>query len=662
MLRSLLSRLEGELSGQNCMDNVEAIVRHHRIQASPGYRAAAAECLARLRRSHVDSFITTYPATGRDWHWTSLTPQEWDCRDAELWLLGPDGARTERLAWFRELNLSIIQRSCATPAAGVTAELAAVEDAERAASWAGRDVAGKIVLVVGDGDIHEMLRHAQKAGALGLVTARMTYLPPVRPVGDLANVLQYTSFWWSPGEEQGWGFVLSTDQGERLRRLLARGPVKLWARVNAHVYDGTIENVEAIIPGTTEDEVLVVSHLCHPKPSANDNATGPATAMEVARILQKLIDDGSLARPRRTIRFVFPPEMTGTYAFLAGRRHQEIERIKAALNVDMVGQKQEVTGSVLLCEYPPMACPSFAGDLLALVLAEVATEAAPGAAEAAPLSGSGHRYGLFRHAVTAFSGGSDHYILADPTVGVPCPMIIQWPDRFYHTSADTSDKSDPEMMRRVGLMVGMYAYFAANAGADEARWLAGEMAALFPGQLHGALRGAGDPEAAAGFRVDRKLADLKSLRRLAPDEPAFEAALELCSQQVKIAAELELQRVGLGGGPAPVEPPVETERVEGWLGAANIRVVRPLRRVPGPISLRHLLSRLPEAEAEAWRAFSGEQSVSRHLGDHLLYWADGQRSLAEICRLAALETGERNETWALGFFQLLAQLDLVAGM
>jgi hypothetical protein len=107
---------------------------------------------------------------------------------------------------------------------------------------------------------------------------------------------------------------------------------------------------------------------------------------------------------------------------------------------------------------------------------------------------------------------------------------------------------------------------------------------------------------------------------------------------------------------------VETERVEGWLGAANIRVVRPLRRVPGPISLRHLLSRLPEAEAEAWRAFSGEQSVSRHLGDHLLYWADGQRSLAEICRLAALETGERNETWALGFFQLLAQLDLVAGM
>ncbi|HYF90860.1 MAG TPA: DUF4910 domain-containing protein [Symbiobacteriaceae bacterium] len=655
MLRPLLALLAGELSGQNCMDNVEAIVRHHRIQASPGYRAAARECLARLQRANLEAFITTYPATGQDWCWTSLTPQEWECQDAELWLLGPDGGRLERLAWFREMNLSVIQRSCATPAEGITAELAVVDDAEQAASWAGRDLADKIILV-GNGDIHQILRHAQKAGAAGLATARMTYQPPVRPVGDLPDVLQYTSFWWSPGEEQGWGFVLSTGQGERLRQMAARGPVKLWARVDARSYDGTIENVEAVIPGTSPEEVLVVSHLCHPKPSANDNATGPATVMEAARALRRLIDEGKLARPRRTIRFVFPPEMTGTYAHLAARRREEIDRVKAALNVDMVGQKQEVTGSVLLCEYPPMACPSFAGDLLALVLGEVA-------AEAAPLSGAGRRYGLFRHAVTAFSGGSDHYILADPTVGVPCPMIIQWPDRFYHTSADTADKSDPQMMRRVSLMAAMYAYFAANAGPDEARWLAGEMAALFPGQLHGALQGAADPEAAAGFRLDRKLADLQSLRRLAPSDAALDGALTLCSRQIKIAAELELQRVGWNPGAAPAaEAAPESGLAEGWLGAADLGSIRPVRRLPGPISLRHLLSRLPGPEAESWRVFSWAQQVSRHLGDHLLYWSDGERSLAEICRLTALETGERNDTWALGFFQLLARLDLVAGM
>ncbi|HWI63631.1 MAG TPA: M28 family metallopeptidase [Symbiobacteriaceae bacterium] len=646
MLRPILDRLAGEISGRSCMDNVEAIVRHHRIQASPGYRAAAAECLGRLQQGGVEAFVKTYPATGRDWQWTNLTPQEWDCNDAELWLLGPDGQRTERLAWYREMNLSIIQRSCATPDVGVTAELAWVENAQEAAAWEGADVAGKLVLV-GNGDVHRMLRHAQKHGAAGLVTARMTYQPPVRPVGDLPDALQYTSFWWSPGEEQGWGFVLSTRQGERLKAMLAKGPVKLWAKVDARFYDGTIENVEAVIPGTTDEEVLVVAHLCHPKPSANDNATGPATCMEAARALQKLIAEGKLAQPRRTIRFLFVPEMTGTYAHLAAqRRHQDIERIKVALNCDMVGQKQEVTGSVLLCEYPPMACPSFAGDLLALVMGEVA-------AEAAPLSGSGHRYGLFRHAVTAFSGGSDHYILADPTVGIPCPMIIQWPDRFYHTSADTADKSDPEMMRRVGLMIGTYAYFAANAGPEESRWLAGEMAALFPGQLHTALRGAADPEAAAGFRVDRKLADLKSLRRLAGADAGFDAALDLCCRQVKIAAELELQRTGLAGDTAP-----QTEGSP----AIDLSDIHPLRRSTGPISLRHLLCRLPEADQEAWVAFCAANPVSHGLGDHLLYWADGERSLADISRLTALETGERNDAWALEYFRLLARLDLVAGV
>ncbi|HWI52212.1 MAG TPA: M28 family metallopeptidase [Symbiobacteriaceae bacterium] len=653
MLRPLVNLLAGELSGRNCMDNVEAIVRHHRIQASPGYRAAAQECLQRLQQSDLEAFITTYPATGRHWQWTNLTPQEWDCQDAELWLLGPDGQRSERLAWYREMNLSIIQRSCATPAEGVTAELAFVDDAEQAASWAGRDLAGKLVLV-GNGDIHRMLQHARKAGAAGLATARMTYQPPVRPVGDLADVLQYTSFWWSPGEEKGWGFVLSTGQGERLKRLLADGAVKVWAKVEARFYDGTIENVEAVIPGTTDEEVLVVSHLCHPKPSANDNATGPATVMETARVLQKLIAEGRLAQPRRTIRFVFPPEMTGTYAHLAARpRHQDIERIRAALNVDMVGQKQEVTGSVLLCEYPPMACPSFTGDLLALVLAEVA-------AESAPLSGSGRKYGLFRHAVTAFSGGSDHYILSDPTVGVPCPMIIQWPDRFYHTSADTADKCDPAMMRRVGLMVGAYAYFAANAGPDEARWLAGEMAALFPAQLHESLRDAADPEAAAGFRLDRKLADIKSLRRLAPPDKAFDAAVELSCRQVKITAEMELQRAVQSAPAAATVTPADP--VQGWTRAADLTDVHPVRRMPGPVSLRHLLSRLTEAESESWRAFSAAHHVGHHLGDHLLYWTNGDRSLAEICRLTALETGEENLTWSLGYFQLLARLDLVAGV
>ena len=218
MLHNLLTLLDRELSAQNCLDNVQTITRHHRIQASPGYRAAAQDCLRILQRGGVESFIMTYPATGRNEAWTHLVPQEWDCTDAELWLLGPTGERMERLAWYEEMNLAIIQRSCATPADGVEAELVVVDDAASEAGWSGVDGAGKIALV-GNGDIHRMLHLAQKAGAVGLLTARMTYQPPTRPEGDLADALQYTSFWWSPAEEKGWGFVLTTAQGARLQAM-----------------------------------------------------------------------------------------------------------------------------------------------------------------------------------------------------------------------------------------------------------------------------------------------------------------------------------------------------------------------------------------------------------------------------------------------------------
>jgi len=145
--------------------------------------------------------------------------------------------------------------------------------------------------------------------------------------------------------------------------------------------------------------------------------------------------------------------MTGTFAYLA-QNEERIPRILAGLNLDMVGEKQELCQGPLVVEYPPQAAKSFVGDLMANVL-EAVTE------EAKNLSG-GSSYALFKYAVTPFSGGSDHYVLSDPTVGIPSPMLIQWPDKFYHTSADTLDKVDPQMLYRVGCMSGTYAYLLAN--------------------------------------------------------------------------------------------------------------------------------------------------------------------------------------------------------
>ena len=55
--------------------------------------------------------------------------------------------------------------------------------------------------------------------------------------------------------------------------------------------------------------------------------------------------------------------MTGSYAYLA--RHEDmIPNLVAGLNLDMVGEDQSQTGSVLAIERPPEASASFTPDLL----------------------------------------------------------------------------------------------------------------------------------------------------------------------------------------------------------------------------------------------------------------------------------------------------------
>ncbi len=216
--------------------------------------------------------------------------------------------------------------------------------------------------------------------------------------------------------------------------------------------------------------------------------------------------------------------MTGTFAYLS-TFEDRLPRMIAGVNLDMVGQDQDRCHSTFNIEQPPESMASFAPVLLArlwdgLMLLEADSSQAS-------LSGA------VRQAVTPFSGGSDHYILSDPTVGVPTPMLIQWPDRFYHTSEDTLDKVDPAMLARIGSLAAGYAYAVACAGENEATWLGHEIVARHTCQLtqhaqntiNDALAATDAEELgrlahkmreAAGYRVDRDKAALESLLRLWP--------------------------------------------------------------------------------------------------------------------------------------------------
>ncbi|HMY69156.1 MAG TPA: hypothetical protein PL163_21105, partial [Leptospiraceae bacterium] len=73
------------------------------------------------------------------------------------------------------------------------------------------------------------------------------------------------------------------------------------------------------------------------------------------------------------LRFLWMPEMTGTYAYLASHP-QRLPRMVAGLNLDMVGADQDAVGSVSLIDAPPEALASFTPDLLERLRAEFTQE------------------------------------------------------------------------------------------------------------------------------------------------------------------------------------------------------------------------------------------------------------------------------------------------
>mgnify|MGYP001619969984 CR=1 FL=1 len=235
MFQKILSKVNGALSGSAAKQYVAEIARYHRIQASPGFRQAAAYVHAALTKRGIAVETLSFAGDGKTFYWASLVPPEWDASAAELRLVGPD---RRKLADYRECKISLIQRSDATPPAGVEAELVALEDGTEETHYGGLDVAGKVVLT-SSSDLRRVRALAVDGhGAIGILYDGMADAPPVRTRIDLPDARQYVSFWQSGDEKSPcFGFSLSPRLGDDLRRRLKNArtgePVRVWARVDS---------------------------------------------------------------------------------------------------------------------------------------------------------------------------------------------------------------------------------------------------------------------------------------------------------------------------------------------------------------------------------------------------------------------------------------------
>lgn len=467
----VVAALSSELSGETAKRNLEFISRQHRMRASRGYRTAA-EFVAEQARSYgLEAEILQFPADGKTFYGTQKARPAWNAEFAELWELAAEMKPMARIASWDAMPMVLAQDS---ESANLTAELIDVGSGTSEKDYAGRDVRGKLVLVSAQPEGVYRLA-VERFGAVGI----LSYAQNQRTAwsGENDNLIRWGHL-DSFTTTKTFAFMLSLKQARGFQARLARSEkVMLKADVRAGRQPGSYDIVTAVIPGADpklkEEEIAFSCHLDHPRPGANDNASGSVAILEVARTLAKLIREGKVARPARSIRFIWPPEIEGTLALLNARPDIP-RRIKAVIHMDMVGGGHE-TKAVFHVTRGPASLPSFVNDV-AEAFAEFVNEQsyrhAAGDAVPYPLVAPEGGKEPLNARLAEFSMGSDHQVYTDSSFGIPAIYLNDWPDRYIHTNFDMPANVDPTKLKRAAFIGAASGYFLATLTANEASQIA----------------------------------------------------------------------------------------------------------------------------------------------------------------------------------------------
>jgi hypothetical protein len=584
-LGDLVARLYDEFDVAAAMADVSALCRYDRYQASEGIATAADYVAERATEAGLDVEVLHYP-NGSNW-WTYQGPPGWTPVSAALYV--GDTA----VLCYPEQPYALAAYSVATPSRSAEIVPWSIMD--------GRDLTGALLVVDRpDVPVFQALGYAAERGAVGVVADPLAGRAD-REAGQVGRIEL------PPGS----GLVAFSATSDQVASLCCAAGTTARVTVTLSTAATTMPVVTGRLAGADDGEFLLSAHLCHPRPSANDNASGVAALLGVARMLT--------AGYGPSVRFLWGPEFVGTAAYL----HGAVRRPTLALNVDMAGQYQDRCGSVLVIERSPDELPSFLS-----ALAERCAALLPAAVRSYSGAVSCERWAW---RATPHLGASDHALLVAAPSRCPAVGLGHWPDRFNHSSADTLDKVDPAELRRTATIAAASVaavQHAPSLAADlvdaTVSWAVGHMTAL-PGP--GPVVGPGMLDPWGARRVAHRTGvALGTVRSLASIGVPVDRAVATVSA---VAAALSAEPEPDGSGPV---------LVPNWVGPFN------LRALAGSVADRHWLD--ARIAADRGGNFARMHALVRGL--------DGRRTRSEVAWWAALASElPMSESFVAAFLDIL---------
>jgi aminopeptidase-like protein len=177
-----------------------------------------------------------------------------------------------------------------------------------------KDPAGNRIVDIARHNLHLVNYSGPFRGRLSLAELR----PHLFSLPDRPDWIPYRTQYF----KEDWGFCLTHRQLESL----TDGEYEVC--VDTALAPGSLTFGECILPGRTQEEVLISAHVCHPS-LANDNLSGIAVATFLARALAGI-------DRHYTYRFVFAPSTIGVITWLA-QREAVTARIRHGLVISGVG-------------------------------------------------------------------------------------------------------------------------------------------------------------------------------------------------------------------------------------------------------------------------------------------------------------------------------------
>lgn len=464
----LREAVAAEARGEQVVKYIEEIIQYNRALGSQDYHAAAQYMIRTLDRSGLQTDVITAPLDNGPVPYNWPSPYAWELDDAVFRIIEPQ----ERTLVTVEQHtpMCVHSWSAATPPEGQTAEIVYVGNGTREEDYEGKDVRGKIVFADKGANWLVYRLAVEKYGALGYVSDDILEVPPLKTKERFPDMVLWYTFYErgaDGGPLKGWGFSITPRQGDYLRELLQKGPVRAFARVDSKTFEGVMENPIGVIEGNQypQEEIVLMAHLCHPSPGATDNGSGCGVLLEAARVIATLIAEGKIEQPKRSIKFLFGPEghVSNVYPSQKGK---ELDNVLASITVDTVGCEPSLVGGPHLLCRTSASVPSYLNDLGVTLLKGVTPQYSRHSDDKKadqPVDASATS--PFKFEVIPWGLYSDNSCISG--WGVPAIGLLQWPSIFWHTPYDTPEKLEPKILHRLVRWIVESALAVANAGLLE---------------------------------------------------------------------------------------------------------------------------------------------------------------------------------------------------